>query len=102
MANRFRGHYAQLNSIANTFINQGTAITVTLHNLRARQEQLEQGDWQGEAAAKFYAEMNGSVRPALQKLANALGEAAILTKKIAKITREAEENSSQIFIIVIS
>lgn len=101
MTNRFRGHYGQLNSIANTFLNQGSAITVTLHNLRAVQEQLEHGDWQGEAANQFYAEMNGAVRPALQKLATALGEAAIITKKIAKLTKDAEDTSSQIFVIVV-
>lgn len=102
MANRFRGHYGQLNGIANTFISQGAEISVALHNLRARQEQLEHGDWQGEAAEKFYAEMNNAVRPALQKLANALGEAAIISKKIAKITKDAEDSSSRIFVIVVN
>ncbi len=100
MATRFRGHYTQLNSIANTFINQGTEITIALHNLRAKQEQLERGDWQGDAADKFYVEMNDCVRPALQRLANALGEAAIITQKIARLTKEAEAVSSQVFIIV--
>jgi WXG100 family type VII secretion target len=102
MANRFRGHYAQLNSIANIFLNQGVEVTVALHNLRARQEQLEHGDWQGDAADKFYAEMNGDVRPALQKLANALAEAAIITKKIARITKDTEDTSSKVFVIVVS
>jgi uncharacterized protein YukE len=58
---------------------------------------LEHGDWQGDAADRFYAEMNSSVRPALQKLANALGEAAIMTRRVARLTKEAEDTSSRVF-----
>jgi WXG100 family type VII secretion target len=101
MADKFRGHYAQLKEIAKTFGDQGNEVQSMIQNLKSKQQQLEGGDWKGDSATKFFQEMNGPVYTALNKLQKAMGEANSITTKIAKITKDTEDTSSKIFIFVI-
>lgn len=101
MADKFRGHYAQLKDIAKTFGDQGSEVQNMIQNLKSKQQDLEGGGWKGDAANKFYAEMNGPVYTALNKLQKAMGEANSITTKIAQITKQTEDTSSHIFILVI-
>lgn len=101
MADRFRGHYGQLKDIAKSFGDQASEVGNMISNLKSKQQDLEGGGWKGDAANKFYAEMNGPVYKALNKLQNAMSEANSITTKIAKITKDAEDNSSKVFVIVI-
>lgn len=100
MGDRFRGHYGQLKEIAGTFNTQASDIQSMIQNLKSKQQDLEGGGWKGDAANKFYAEMNGPVYKALDKLQKAMTEANSITNKIAKITKDAEDNSSKVFVLV--
>lgn len=100
MADKFRGHYAQLKDIAKTFGDQGSEVQSMIQDLKSKQQQLEGGDWKGDAANKFYTEMNGPVYKALNNLQKALTEANSITTKIAKLTKDTEDNTSKIFIFV--
>jgi WXG100 family type VII secretion target len=93
----FRGEYDQLKSIAGTLKSQGDAIKAMNQRIKSAQQTLEGGDWIGEGAKKFYAEMNGQVHPALQRLSNALSEAGRVTQQIAQVTKQAEDDSAGCF-----
>jgi len=93
----YRGEYDQLKAIAGTFRSQGDAIKAMNQRIKSAQQTLEGGDWIGEGAKKFYAEMNGQVMPALQRLSNALSEAGRVTQEIAQVTKQAEDESAGCF-----
>lgn len=101
MTDKFRGHYQQLNDAAKQFSGQGDAVKQTIGDLNSKMQQLQGGDWKGDSADKFYAEMGDKVMPALNKLQNAMTEAATITGKIAQITKNAEDSSSKVFVIVV-
>src|SRR5574337_356450 len=101
MGDRFRGDYGELQKIASTFGKEADAIGQMNKNIDSKMSTLKDGkQWVGKGADKFYGEMEGQIKPALKKLHNAMSEAARVTSQIAQITKNAEDESSKIFIIV--
>lgn len=96
-APQIRGNYDELTTISGTLRSQGDAIKAMNQRLKSAQETLKGGDWIGKGATKFYQEMDGQVMPALQRLTNALTEAGRVTKEIANVIKQAEEESSGCF-----
>jgi WXG100 family type VII secretion target len=97
---KFRGHYQNLNQIAQTFKQQGEAVQQMQQNLQSKMDTLRGGDWRGDSANKFYKEMDGKLLPAVQKLGKALDEAAQVTTKISKLVKQTEDDSAKIFVLV--
>jgi WXG100 family type VII secretion target len=97
MADRCRADFNQLTQIASVFNQQGDAIRSMNGNIRSCVEQLRGKDWIGKGADKFINEMDSSVLPTLQRLERALGQAASVTKKIAQVWKQAEQESSNCF-----
>jgi WXG100 family type VII secretion target len=96
-APKFRGDYPSLEKIARGFA-QGAANTArTNRSLTQAMQTLQGGDWIGEGARKFYAEMNNDVMPAMQRLAKALESAERVTQRISKIIKQAEDDSASLF-----
>lgn len=93
----FRNDYDQLKAIAGTLRSQGDAIKAMTKRLKSAEETLKNGDWIGGGAKKFYAEFDGQIAPALQRLANALSEAGRVTQEIAQIAKQCEDDSAACF-----
>lgn len=87
----------ELAKIGSSFSKASSAIAGVNRKIKSSQDTLEGGDWIGRGANAFYKEMNGDVNPAMKRLEKALGEAARITKQIAQIMQQAEEDSSRLF-----
>ncbi len=101
MADVFRGDYDQLKQIASKFKEHADAIGQRDQDIKSKMQKLQDGDWHSVGADKFYQEMNSAILPAMKKLKGALDEAGQVTDKIAQRTKRAEDESKQIFIIVV-
>jgi WXG100 family type VII secretion target len=96
-APQVRSDYDQLNTIAQTFSTQSDTVNRTLQSVRSNMDTLQGGDWIGKGAQAFYKEMNDQVLPTMQRLQKALAEASRITKQIAQIMKQAEDEASGCF-----
>ncbi|MBL8045783.1 MAG: WXG100 family type VII secretion target [Anaerolineales bacterium] len=94
-APQVRAQHDELKNLQNTFRAQSEAIGQMNQNLKARFDTLQGGDWIGVGANAYFNEMNGAVFPALNRLRNALAEAARLTSQISDLMRQAEDDASR-------
>lgn len=92
-----RGHYDELRTIASTLRSNADSINGTNQKLKSAMSTLQGGDWIGKGATAFYNEMNGQVMPAMQRLRNALSEAARVTQEMSQIIKQAESDASGCF-----
>jgi WXG100 family type VII secretion target len=97
MSDEIRADYEQLEQIANRFASQQQAIQQMLQRVRGSMGKVENGGWIGRGSQAFFAEMNGKVLPASNRLQQAMGEANRNVKEIAQIIRTAEEEGSSVF-----
>ena len=74
-----QANYEALESIAARFGQQSEMIAAMYGRLRQAVQALEQGGWEGQGSSAFFAEMDGTIYPALQRLINALEEAQSTT-----------------------
>ena len=86
-----RAHYDQLTQTATRFGQQAGEARGLLQRLRRDLDLLQGGDWLGQGAQAFYAEMNGQVVPAVQRLVRALEQAADTTYQINQVVQQAEQ-----------
>jgi WXG100 family type VII secretion target len=86
-----------LRTISSTFRSNADALNGTNQKLKSAIGTLQQGDWIGKGATAFYSEMNGQVMPAMQRLRNALSEAARVTQEMAQVIKQAEQDASGCF-----
>lgn len=91
MTDEIRADYDQLEQIANRFVNQSEAVSQTLQKVKASLGPLEDGGWIGRGADSFFAEMNGEVLPATQRLQDVLSEASQVVREIMQRFKQAEE-----------
>jgi WXG100 family type VII secretion target len=93
-AQQVRADYDQLKDISSMFNNEAQACQNTNRSLKSLIEQLKGGDWIGRGADQFYKEMESEVMPAMGKLQKAMDEAGRITREIAQVMRQAEEETS--------
>jgi WXG100 family type VII secretion target len=72
---KVRTDYMQLDGVAKAFGQQAERAQQVLGALANDLSTLQGGDWVGKSADKFYAEMNASVLPAMQRLVAAMTSA---------------------------
>lgn len=96
---KFRADYGALKEISQTFNRECDSVKEALNNLKQNTETLRGGDWKGDSANKFYREMDSAVLPTLQRLTNALGEAARVAQKISQLASQTEQTTAHIFIM---
>jgi len=93
MANSFfQLNYDQLVSIAKKFKDEGEDIAQLHSTTRQRVRDLHK-EWIGDAADKFFDEMEGELLPAVQRLAQALFLSQDMTNEIMKIIQDADEET---------
>lgn len=92
-----QAQYDELTSVAGRFGGQAEASKQLLAQVRGAMQPLQGGGWQGRGSAAFFAEMNGDVLPAMQRLAAALDQARTVTKQAYDIMKAAEAEASRPF-----
>jgi WXG100 family type VII secretion target len=90
-----RADYDALAQVAGQFGQQTEAAQQSLQQVRQAMEVLQNGDWVGPGAAQFYAEMNGTVLPTLNRLVNALDNGARTTKTVSQVMKAAEDEAAR-------
>jgi WXG100 family type VII secretion target len=97
MANSFfQLDYDQLTSIAKSFKDEGEDM-VRLHSATRQRVRDLHTEWVGEAAEKFFEEMETELLPAVQRLAQALFVTQDATGDIMKIIQDADEETAGYF-----
>jgi WXG100 family type VII secretion target len=97
MANSFfQLHYDQLVSIAKKFKDEGEDIA-QLHSITRQRVRDLHKEWIGDAADKFFDEMETELLPAVQRLAQALFLTQDVTGDIMKIIQDADEETAGYF-----
>ena len=96
-AETVRSDYDQLKTSASSFKSNAEAIDKVNHYVRSAMDTLQGGDWIGEGARKFFAEMNDSLLPTLKRLHSALDQSARVTTQISQLMKEAEGQASGVF-----
>ncbi len=92
-----QARYDGLAGVASRFGDQAQSNQELLVRVRQAMRVLEGGGWQGRGSTAFFAEMNGELLPAMQRLAAALDQARAVTLDIARVMRHAEEEASRPF-----
>jgi WXG100 family type VII secretion target len=95
-ANQIRIDYEQLQAVTRRFGDQAQAMRLTLQGLQKRKSMLQDGDWLGQGASAFYSEMDASVLPTFQRLAQALEAAASQTLQISAVMQAAEDQAARV------
>ena len=89
--------YDRLSEVATGFGRNADATTALQGQVQRSAQALRQGGWQGRGSTAFFAEMDGTVSPATQRLSAALKEAQKVTLQIGFLMRQAEEEASRPF-----
>lgn len=97
MADEIRANYEELEQVASRFSGQSQSVEEMLQKVRACMEKLADGGWIGRGADAFFAEMEGEVLPAINRLVSALSDAAQTTGQIAQDMQQAEDEASSLF-----
>lgn len=92
-----KADYDQLEQVAQGFSNQAQNTEDLIQKLQSSLDPLQDGGWIGRGSDAFFDEMGGEVMPAVQRLREALEEASAVTKQIAQLMQQAEEEASSIF-----
>ena len=95
-APRVRADYDAIARIATQFEHEAAAVRLTLQGLRRLKQVLQAGDWIGEGARAFYAEMDSQVLPGLERLAGSLEAAAHTMRQIGQLVHQLEETTARI------
>jgi len=72
-------------------------VASTNRSVNSAMQQLKGGDWIGKGAKAFYKEMDSDVMPSMKRLEKAMAEAAKISNTIAKLMKQAEDDSSRLF-----
>ncbi|MEO6062222.1 MAG: WXG100 family type VII secretion target [Thermoflexales bacterium] len=94
-APKFRAEYDVIDRIATLFQAEADAALKMLNALKQHTQALRGGDWVGPGATAFYAEMEGSVLPAVQRLAGAMAEGQRATFRIGRLFHTAEDDAAR-------
>jgi WXG100 family type VII secretion target len=94
--NTFQLNFDELTSITKIFKDEGEDIARLHSSTRQRVRDMHK-EWIGEAADKFFEEMETELLPALQRLTQALIHSQDATNEIMKIIRDADEETAGYF-----
>ena len=92
-----QAQYEQLDNIASRFGQAAQNNAALAQQVAHAVQALQNGGWEGKGAAAFFAEMETTTNPALQRLIHALEEAQTTTLEIKQIIQQAEEEASAPF-----
>src|SRR5258708_7268773 len=91
-----RADYDALKNVAQGFSQQADETAKSLQALQGQMDTLHGGDWIGQGATAFYAEMNDQVLPTIKRLQSALQTSADITQKISQAMKSAEDEAAKV------
>jgi WXG100 family type VII secretion target len=94
---RVRADYDALAKVTQSFSRQAAETEKTLQSVQRCLQTLQSGDWVGQGARAFYAEMEHEVVPSLRRLASALMQAERVTRQVSQIMKDAEDEAASYF-----
>ena len=95
-AEEIRADYDQLAQVASRLTNQSQQIQQMTQNVQRSMETLRTG-WEGRGSQAFFNEMQSKVLPGVNRLHQALEQAARVTQQISNTVRQAEDEASAPF-----
>jgi WXG100 family type VII secretion target len=97
MTEKIEAKYDQLETVAQKFNREQEKVENTLQTVRNCVEGLRNGGWIGRGAEAFFSEMQDHLLPGVDRLKLALEESSQVTKQIAIVLEQAEEEASNKF-----
>lgn len=97
MATVVKLNYADLSAIVGKFRNEAQDIDGLLKQTKGKVESLHNNQWIGEAADKYFQEMEQHVLPAVARLVTALGTAGDAAQKCADTIRNFDQETKSYF-----
>ncbi len=98
MADIIEIRYEELEGLRGQFLNQADMVKQILDVIEARMDALRSGGWVSEAATAFYADMEGDLLPAIQRLGSSMIEGGEAISHLKSIFEAAEEEGSGLFV----
>ena len=98
MSKTVQVNYEEMQNIIKNMKSEQAEVATLLRQTKSKVESLHNNQWVGEAADKFFSEMEGTVLPALNRLENALGTAAEVAQKAVNIIQQADEGTKRFFV----
>jgi WXG100 family type VII secretion target len=92
-----QAQYDQLEQIAVRFGRQSEATAQMTRRVEQSLRSLQAGGWEGRGAAAFFREMDRVVMPSTHRLTAALQQGGSVTRSIAEVLRQAEEEAAAPF-----
>lgn len=96
-ADLIQAQYEALAALAQKFGQQAEMNGAMYGRVQQAAQALEHGGWEGKGSNAFFAEMDSTIYPALQRLINALEEAQSATLEIKQTIQQAEEEAAAPF-----
>ena len=100
MAEKVQADYDQLNQITSEWNKQAQAVEAVFNTIKGPFEDLVPDGWKGKGADQFKQEMEQRVIPMLNKMRDALSQAASATKQMAETFKQAEEEGNKLIISI--
>lgn len=89
--------YEGLEDVASRFERLLQEVEELSQSVTGTMEPLRQDGWIGRGSDAFFDEMESTVLPAVQRLADAFDQGSRVTRAVAAIFRQAEEEASSPF-----
>ncbi|HMQ51345.1 MAG TPA: WXG100 family type VII secretion target [Anaerolineae bacterium] len=97
MTERIEVRYDAMEQFAAKFQAQAQSVAAVLQRVGGTMQELQNGGWAGRGSDAFFAEMNGEVLPAVQRLQAAMEDAQQNTRRMAEIVQQAEDEAAGLF-----
>lgn len=96
-AGKIQADYPELDKASQTFSKEADQTKQLFQQMRQQVDALASAGWIGVGGQKFNNEMEEIVFPAMDRMMNALNDAASATKRIADAFRKAEDEACGLF-----
>ena len=96
MAGQTKLDYEQMQAIAKQYQLDQNDISMLMQQTKTKLDGLH-ALWVGDAADKFFSQMDTTLMPKLSNLVNVLGKGADVTTKIAQTIQQADEETKGFF-----
>lgn len=97
MANTQQVNYDEMQAIIKQLENEQHEVQALLNQTKSKVESLHGNQWVGEAADRFFEEMEGQVLPHTAKMVYALEIAGQVATQIINIIHQADEETKGFF-----
>lgn len=97
MAGTTQVNYDDMNNIVKSLKAEEDEIMNLLKLTKSKADSLHGNQWAGDAADRFFNEMEQVIVPAMSRLARALGVGADVAQEIMNTIRQADEETQSFF-----